>query len=840
MRTDPRDPPSAPSDATVEMGEGERTELLDAPRPDAADSASAMSGVADARSGERLLVPGERLGPYRVESLLGKGGMGRVYRATHTGLERAVALKVLAPEVLDHPEAVDRFLAEARAMAKCDHPNVVRVYDVGEMEGVHYISMEYVEGEDLSQIVDEGGRLDPGWAVQVLTETARGLAAVHAAGVLHGDLKPSNILISRRGRAMLLDFGLAKRRGDEPGSAGRLFGTVLFLPPERFLGKPYDEKSDLYALGASFFWCLSRRFPFPGETLADVRQAIAAGPAPLLCDLDPRVPGPLSLLVARLVERDPDRRIASAEEALAEIERLSSSRSAAGARREKAGRVIGIDLGTTYSAVSTLDDAGRPLSLGTSSGLTMPSAVFIDEGGEIFVGAEARRLGRLAPDRLVVGAKREMGRPGFRFRAGGLELPPESISALVLRRILADVEPAIGPVGGAVVTVPAYFDDARRRATLDAARIAGLPVLDLVNEPTAAALSAVVDRPPAQDEKELLLVYDLGGGTFDVTLVETDGTDFRVVATDGDSRLGGIDWDLRLADLMAEAVIAAGGPDPRRVHPTSALLAEEAEETKKALSSRLRATVRLQVGTEVFPVEVTRAAFEARTADLLARTKATASLLVRQAGREWSCIDRVVLVGGSCRMPMVPAMLAELAGKQASSNVSLDHAVAHGAAIHAALVAGRRGGEVPDALADISRTEVTAHSLGVVAKNRGKIENVVLIPRNTAVPCSVSRVLGTVRADQSQVKVICLQGESTDPESCVRLGEFELGPLPPGLPKGSPVQLTYTYGEDGVVRVEGIEITSGASVRATAGGRPGLSQVEIEAEAKRVRDWKLE
>ncbi len=468
---------------------------------------------------------------------------------------------------------------------------------------------------------------------------------------------------------------------------------------------------------------------------------------------------------------------------------------------------IGIDLGTTYSLVAYLDDTGRPVTVPNSAGdLLTPSALLFDDDG-IVVGREAVKSWTLAPDRYIECFKRDMGNAVTRRTVRGLEAPPEVLSAFVLDRLKQDAEHRLGPIRQVVITVPAFFDETRRKATQEAGRLAHLEVLDIINEPTAAALAfghqkgfLDLGASDAAARQMRVLVYDLGGGTFDVTILEIEGTRFRTLATDGDVFLGGKDFDERLVNYLAEQFIAAHGVDPRRDPQDAAQLWLDAQEAKHTLSERSKATaVCFHAGIRM-RVDVSRAQFEDLAGDLVERTETTTSLVIKQAGLNWQQIDRVLLVGGSSRMPMIGQMLRKVTDREPDRSQSPDEAVAHGAALYAGMLMGRK---TSSGQGSCELINVNSHSLGVVGlhpQTRQSI-NVVLIPKNTALPCRVVRTFKTARADQRSVKVTVVEGESDRPEACIALGVCVVRNLPPGLPQNTPVEVEYSYHANGRLSV---------------------------------------
>ena len=453
---------------------------------------------------------------------------------------------------------------------------------------------------------------------------------------------------------------------------------------------------------------------------------------------------------------------------------------------------VGIDLGTTFSVLAYVDSTGRPVTVPNALGDLLPaSAVFFDDN-DVIVGREARKSSVVNPDTFAECFKRDMGTAAYRQKIRGCDVPPEVLSAFILQRMKHDAEPRLGPIQKAVITVPAFFDETRRRATQEAGRLAGLEVLDIINEPTAAAVAfghqhGFLNLRTGGVEKPLrVLVYDLGGGTFDVTVLEIIGTQFRALATDGDVQLGGRDFDERLVSYLAEQFQAAHGVDPRSDSQDAAQLWLDATEAKHSLTERAKTNVVCFHAGIRFRQEVSRQQFEDMTRDLLERTGTTSSLVVNQAGLTWDQIDRVLLVGGATRMPMVVDMLRGVTGKEPDRSVSPDEVVAHGAALYAEMLMGRGSGSTNP---QCELVNVNSHSLGVVGydkKLRQKI-NAVLIPKNTQLPFRASRTFCTARADQRDVLVPVVEGESHRPEDCIQLGKCVVHNLPPDLPAGTAV-----------------------------------------------------
>lgn len=506
------------------------------------------------------------------------------------------------------------------------------------------------------------------------------------------------------------------------------------------------------------------------------------------------------------------------------------------------GRTVGIDLGTTFSCVAFMDSEKQPVAVPNNEGdRTTPSVVHIEADGNAVVGKSALRdIAHFGPD-VAFAVKRDMGCPVFHKPIHGKSYPPEVLSAIILRKLKRDAEASLGPIANAVVTVPAYFDEPRRKATMDAARMAGLNVLEILNEPTAAALAFAWRQghcsfKQSNERSRIALVYDLGGGTFDCSIVKYQGADFRVLATDGDVRLGGQDWDERLAGLVAEEFITQYQRDPREDPHVAARLWRECEDAKRTLTSRSKASIPVEYQGRSLRMDVTRQQFEEATADLLERTRTTMNYTVWSAGLDWSQVDSLLLVGGSSRMPMIRDMLRQVAGKEPDTSVPCDEAVAQGAAIRAAVLqAGDAVNRVAlpvgvrGAVQSVNVQNVLSHSLGVEGRDirTGRLLNSVLLPRNTPIPATAGRRYGTQKDDQRNVSIVVLEGECPSSSDCAVLGKFIISGLPSGLPAGSPIEVRYHVDENGRLNIEARDLIANRHVRAVIERSRGLSEEQI-------------
>ena len=498
---------------------------------------------------------------------------------------------------------------------------------------------------------------------------------------------------------------------------------------------------------------------------------------------------------------------------------------------------VGIDLGTTFSVVAHLDNQGRPWTVSNAEGdLTTPSVVFFDESA-VIVGKEAVKAAEFEPRRIAQFAKRNMGDRWLERPVCGRKLPPEVVQALVLRKVKQDAERKLGPISKAVVTVPAYFNEPRRKATQDAGRLAGLDVLDIINEPTAAAIAFGVQQGYLNAEaesrqKEAILVYDLGGGTFDVTLMEIDGQDYRAVATSGDVYLGGIDWDMRIVDYIAEQFQAEFGSDPREDEQAWQVLLSEAADAKHALSVRDETTIHFSRDGHRLRIPFSRKQLESLTGNLLDRTLLRVQKVLRESKRKWKDLTRLLLVGGSTRMPMVQQMLESESGLKTDQSLAPDEAVAHGAAIYAGLLTGDGGSPRQG----MSVANVNSHDLGVlgIEPDTGRARRKVLVPRNTTLPADRTATFVTRKEGQANVRVTVVEGGDATGQDATHIGKCVVTDLLPDLPAKTPVEVTFNYTASGRLIVSARLPGTSCKATTTIHRASGMSEEQLDQWQERI------
>ncbi|HHU48166.1 MAG: molecular chaperone DnaK [Caldicoprobacterales bacterium] len=492
------------------------------------------------------------------------------------------------------------------------------------------------------------------------------------------------------------------------------------------------------------------------------------------------------------------------------------------------GKIIGIDLGTTNSCVAVME-GGEPVVIANAEGSrTTPSVIAFTKDGERLVGQIAKRQAITNPDRTVMSIKREMG-SNYKVKIDDKEYTPPELSAMILTKMKQDAEAYLGEtVTQAVITVPAYFSDSQRQATKDAGRIAGLEVLRIINEPTAASLAYGLDK----EANHKILVYDLGGGTFDVSILEIGDGVFEVLATSGNNKLGGDDFDDRIIDYLADEFMKENGIDLRKDKMAMQRLKEAAEKAKIELSGVLTSNINLPFitadasGPKHLDITLTRAKFNELTADLVEKTTVPLRNALKDAGLSAGEIDKVILVGGSTRIPAVQEEVKRITGKEPHKGINPDECVAIGAAIQAGVL----GGEIKDVLL----LDVTPLSLGI--ETLGGVFT-KLIERNTTIPAHKSQIFSTAADGQTSVEIHVLQGEREMAAYNKTLGRFQLTGIP-AAPRGVPqIEVTFDIDANGIVNVSAKDLGTGNEQKITITASSNLSEEEIEKAVKEAERY---
>ena len=496
-------------------------------------------------------------------------------------------------------------------------------------------------------------------------------------------------------------------------------------------------------------------------------------------------------------------------------------------------KIIGIDLGTTNSCVAVME-GGKPTVIANAEGArTTPSVVGVSKTGDRLVGQVAKRQAVTNYDNTVISIKRHMG-SDYKAKMGGKDYTPQEISAMVLQKLKSDAESYLGEkVTEAVITVPAYFTDAQRQATKDAGQIAGLNVKRIINEPTAAALSYGIDK----EDDQKVMVYDLGGGTFDVSIIEMGDGVTEVLATAGNNRLGGDDFDQRIIDWMVAEFKSAEGIDLSGDKMAMQRLKEAAEKAKKELSSATTTNINLPFitataeGPKHFDMNLTRAKFDELTSDLVERTAIPVQNALKDAGMTASELGQVLLVGGSTRIPAVQDKVRQLTGKEPSKSLNPDECVAIGASIQGGKLAGDAGaGEI--LLLDVTPLSLSIETMGGVATR--------LIERNTTIPTKKSQIFSTAADNQSAVDINVLQGERQFAKDNKSLGQFRLDGIPPARRGVPQIEVTFDIDANGIVNVSAKDLGTGKEQHITITAGSNMSDDEIEKAVQEAAQFEAE
>ncbi|OHB62111.1 MAG: hypothetical protein A2Y76_04630 [Planctomycetes bacterium RBG_13_60_9] len=514
------------------------------------------------------------------------------------------------------------------------------------------------------------------------------------------------------------------------------------------------------------------------------------------------------------------------------------------------GNIVGIDLGTTFSSLAMLNAIGKPEIIPNADGDRLtPSAIFFDEDnpGVIRVGVEALNSRHLNPARSVRWMKRHMGEPEYKVSIDGKDWTAAELSALVLKKVRQDCSAQVGEIRDAVISVPAHFDEIRRKATMDAGTAVGFNVVGIVNEPVAAALCYATTR----EVSGRVLVYDLGGGTFDVTLMDVQGLEMEIICSQGDHALGGMDFDKKVLEILQKLYRDKFSAELIGSEEDKAKYEDEAEDIKKTLSRRPVAKTMLYGPSGSMRAEISRQMFEESIAPLVARADMLVEVALDEVGLKPSDVDTVLLVGGSTRVPLVRTHLEEIFGFPPECSINVDECVALGAALHAGLAMLRQDPEAVPAgirtgLKDISLTDVCNHSYGTICapidKETGRrvVQNRIILKKNTPLPCDAAQTFYTVSQGQKRVEVTITQGEDTDPAYVNRIATHSFE-LPPDRPAERPIKVTYSYDMNQRMHCKFEDVESGRVLELDfALDQDGAATDEADAKTRELEPFKVE
>ncbi|MGZ4646251.1 MAG: protein kinase domain-containing protein [Blastococcus sp.] len=668
--------------------------------------------------------PGSEIADYRIEAMIGRGGMAVVYRAEDLRLGRKVALKLLAPQLADSAEFRQRFMRESRLAASLDHPNIIPIYEAGEANGQLFIAMRYVLGSDLKGLLaDRGDRLPFAWTLGLIGQVGAALDSAHRAGLVHRDIKPGNILVATRqhtrhgsvGHVYLTDFGLTKRTSALSAGltgTGHFLGTVDYISPEQIQGRPASAASDIYALGCVLYECLTGQLPFRRDDDAALLWAHLAETAPPVRTLRSEAPAAVDVVVAGALAKNPADRYQSCEELVRALEtalgepvpvtppgrpiavRGPSGTSQPPTRGERDPDYgLGIDLGTSFIGAAVADDRGPEMFALGDGTIVAPAAVYAGGDGRVVTGAAAARRGLSHPERYEREIKRHLGNPTPLVLGG----TPHAVSEL-LGALLKDVVVRVSERRGAgparvVLTYPPSWGPLRRGLFEELARAAGLVEAVYAMESVASATHFAATRPVA--EGAALAVYDLGGSTFDATVLRRTPHGLEVIGTpEGIERLGGTDFDdaiLAHVNYLAGGVLGELDLSDPRVLVALARLRQECTLAKEALSVDVEAIIPVFLPGRHVEVSLSRGELEGMIRSPIEATIGTLDRALRAARVDASELAALLLVGGSSRIPMVAEMVSEAFGAPIVVGPQPKHTVALGAAVlaHAAVTTAR-------------------------------------------------------------------------------------------------------------------------------------------------------
>ncbi|XZE51827.1 protein kinase domain-containing protein [Planctomycetaceae bacterium SH139] len=805
----------------------------------------------------------KQLGEYAIESLIGAGGMGRVYKAEHVRMARVVALKTLSPERMRAQEAVQRFYSEVRAAARLLHPNIVTAFDAGEIDGSHYLAMEYVEGETFSQLVGRRGPLPVLEAVKWIRGAATGLSFAHAAGIVHRDVKPGNLMLALDGTVKVLDLGLATIRHDDleqPSRRGFLVGTFQYIAPEQ-LENPdaVDSRADIYSLGATLFYLLAGRSPYAGEMLEQLRQH-REGPIPDLFSVRRDVDLRLDHIFQRMMAKRPQDRYSSLAETLEDINAWMAAggtpswlagigpvfssgdmptASDAPSTTSNSHLAFGIDLGMTHIAAAISDPTGA-LEFVSAGGPQNPTlrAALSSHAGRLVYGEEAMQHRLDHPQALVHSAHLYLGQSRVDRRVMDRQCPPEVLLAMMLRQVRVTAWQRKGRPAVVALTVPACYDQLHRRSILHAAKIAGFHSIRLVDRGLAAGQSQLhpdlaAGPLPAAGDLQHWVVASLTGLGCEAMVLRHIGGRLETIATAGTWLAGALTWQRRLIDLVAEQCLRLHGIDPRQRLRDASRLQQACEKAIKDLLLREQIDVQFRAAGKTRTVPVSRAMLIAAGNGLITSLLEAVSQAIAKANITTDQVERILTIGSLTRLSHVRKALLDLLSRDddhaAIEIIPVDRrALAQGAALVAAAeLPGREGAARPPQAA-------ATYDLGLLAYLPGKSQSSTfpVIPQGTALPARTGRRLNrnSSSADTRSLTIVESAGGIDHPWR-------SLGSQPlPELPPETPLEVIFEVNIDGLLTLRLRNGSTGETSRLPNFPAPLLSPEQLQSWTDWVED----
>jgi molecular chaperone DnaK (HSP70)/tRNA A-37 threonylcarbamoyl transferase component Bud32 len=749
------------------------------------------------------------LGDYVLLGKIGAGGMGKVFKARHRRMDRIVALKVLPPNMMKHPEAVLRFRQEVKAAAQLFHPNIVTAFDAGEQSGVHFLVMEFVDGHALSAIVKEHGPFNLEKAIEYIEQASVGLQYAHERGMVHRDIKPSNLMLDINGEVKLLDMGTA-RIGNQPEEdltkSGVIMGTVNYMSPEQ-AKDPHavDHRCDIYSLGCTFYYLLTGKPLYEGDMIQTL-MAHANKPIPSVTVANPKIPTWIDTVLSKMLAKNPAKRYSSLLEFRNELQELADNDDGEGSSfSEELYRAnltqsypVGVDFGTANCRVSWVNTNGSCQSVLDGDGHAVtPSTVLIVDAMNTVIGKKAVDRGGENLDCIGEEIKRYIGRAKYPSRIGGQVYPPSVLVGLLIAKVASDVQRVVGQCKQLALAVPTNFGEVRREAMQHAVEIAGLDLVGLVDESVASALSFYDGIMPRDSEN--IVVVDIGAGKLDVAALNSGSGTLTVLSSDGDPHLGGVDFDEVLVDLIGEGLVSSYGYDPRGQELHARQLMRGCKGARERLSEVETIKIQVQIPGKAATVTLSRAKLEELSTELLEKIRVIIEGVVATAKWQVSDVDKILLGGGASAMPMV-RQIVESCFPEVEVVHLPENSVANGAAIYAGIRQTMLAGETPS----VKVEAVTARALGMRGTNvnTGEHVNAVVLPKDTRRPVKISRILKTHQANQRNLMVQLIEGESSNPDECIDLGKCVVDNLPANLPVKTPIGLFFHYDVNGRLSVE--------------------------------------